>query len=522
MAPAHILLVDDLEENLLALEALLDREDITLHKAKNGPEALELLLKHEIALALIDVQMPEMDGFELAELMRGMDRTRTIPIIFVTAGASDEKRRFRGYEAGAVDFLQKPIEADILKRKANIFIEMQHQREALQAANTEAKEYAEALKNADRRKDEFMATLAHELRNPLSPLKNGLQILNSNPPEKTATELRAMMERQVTHIEHLVDDLLDMSRLSKGKLELRTESLTLQDAIQVAMEGSAAMIEAGKHTLHKNLPDAPLVMNGDATRLAQIISNLLNNAAKYTDDGGEIHLNVTTENNHAVISVTDNGIGIPEDKLNDIFELFTQMDKSRKQSQGGLGIGLSLVKQLTEMHNGEIYAHSDGLNQGSTFKLKLPLSEISKPSARPEIKDIDLPKSCDNAQLRILVVDDNIPSANTMGWMMETIGHSVILSHDGQDALQKARHEKPDVILMDIGLPEMNGYDVARALREEKDLSHITLIAQTGWGRKRDKERAQDAGFDHHLIKPLNYDELTHLLSGISPQARPA
>lgn len=510
--PVHFLLVDDLQENLLSLEALLRREGLVLLKARSGQEALELLLKHDIALALLDVQMPGMDGFELAELMRGIERTRRVPIIFLTAGSADRQRRFRGYEAGAVDFLHKPIESDILRSKAGVFFELYRQQQQLARQRDELKANAEALKDADRRKDEFLATLAHELRNPLAPIRNGLQILRMSPNADTAEKVRDMMDRQMTHMVRLIDDLLDVSRISQGKIDLRKERITLQSILQSAVEGSRPLIEAARHTLTLDVPEAPLWLDADLTRIAQVISNLLNNAAKYTTEGGKITLTVRSEGNEAVIAVTDNGMGIPHSMLPKVFELFTQIDRNLERSQGGLGIGLALVKRLVEMHGGAIRAESAGLNKGSSFTVRLPLSSAAVQQLAAEKP---AGKSHNGKALHVLVVDDNIASAKTTGWMLELIGYESTLAHDGPEAVEAAKKQHPDVILLDIGLPGMNGYDVCRELRKDPAFKHTVMIAQTGWGQERDRQHAKDAGFDHHLIKPVKFEEFSDLLAHV-------
>lgn len=386
--PVYFLLVDDLEENLLSLEALLRHEGLVLLRARSGPEALEHLLNHEVALALLDVQMPGMDGFELAELMRGTERTRRVPIIFLTAGSADRQRRFRGYEAGAVDFIHKPIEPDILRSKAEVFFDLYRQQQQLATQRDqlktaleenarllkESRQYAHALKEADHRKDEFLATLAHELRNPLAPIRNGLQILRMAPTGDISNDVRDMMDRQLTHMVRLIDDLLDVSRVSQGKIDLRCEQITLQSVLQSAIETSRPLIEKARHTLVLEIPGEPIFLHADLTRLAQVVSNLLNNAAKYTPEGGIITLNATIENNHAIVAVSDNGVGIPADMLPKVFELFTQVDHNLERSQGGLGIGLALVKQLVELHGGTIRSESPGLGKGSTFTVQLPLA----------------------------------------------------------------------------------------------------------------------------------------------------
>ena len=332
MAPVYFLLVDDLEENLLSLDALLRRDGLVLLKARSGDEALELLLTHDVALALVDVQMPGLNGFELAELMRGNERTRRIPIIFVTAGASDTQRRFQGYGAGAVDFIYKPIEPDILRSKAEVFFELYRQRQQLAEQRDTLRQQAEALRDADRRKDDFLATLAHELRNPLAPLRHGLDLLRRNPDRDQAADIHAMMDRQLTQLVRLIDDLLDVSRISQGKIELRLAPVPLSDVLRLALETSQPLIAAAGHNLTVVQPQTPLWLQADLSRLAQIIGNLLNNAAKYTQAGGHITLDAHQEGEEAVISVIDDGMGIPAEMLDSVFQLFTQIDAHRAQA----------------------------------------------------------------------------------------------------------------------------------------------------------------------------------------------
>lgn len=518
--PVYFLLVDDLEENLLSLDALLRRDGLVLLKAHSGTEALELLLKYDVALALMDVQMPGMDGFELAELMRGNERTGNVPIIFLTAGAADRKRRFQGYEAGAVDFINKPIEADILRGKTDVFFQLKRQQNLLAQQRdelrivaeenarllTESRQYADALKQADQRKDEFLATLAHELRNPLAPIRNGLQIMRMSPGDDKAADLRDMMDRQLTHLVRLIDDLLDVSRISRGKIELRKENILLQEALKAGIEASRPLIEENAHELTVNIDTQELWVDADPTRVAQIISNLLNNAAKYTPRSGKISLKVEQKDERAVISVSDNGIGMTKDMIPKIFALFTQVDSDSIKSQGGLGIGLSLVRNLVEMHAGTVEAQSNGLGEGSTFIVTLPSIAAAQTNDQDDQISIDRPET-----MTILVVDDNVASAQTLGWMLELSNHTIVLAHSGLEGLQKAREIQPDAILLDIGLPDVNGYDVCREIRKDPRLSNTLLIAQTGWGQKRDMEIAYEAGFDYHLVKPISLDNLNEI-----------
>ena len=524
--PVPILIVDDLPENLIALEAVLRRDGLKFIKASSGTEALEILLKTEVALALLDVQMPEMDGFELAEMMRGSERTRRVPIIFLTAGVTDRSRRFRGYEAGAVDFLEKPLEADILRSKVAVFSELYVQRRqiAIQRDNLKAfaeenlrllkdsRENAQALKEADARKDEFLATLAHELRNPLAPIRNGLQILRMSPEGPRAEDVRGMMDRQLTHLVRLIDDLLDVSRVSRGRIDLRKERMKLQDAVQAAIETSKPLIDTNAHSFTLDMPDTPLWVEGDLTRLAQVISNLINNAAKYTTEGGDIRLNVKPHDGQVDIEVIDNGLGIEADMLPRVFDLFAQADRHLDRSQGGLGIGLALVSKLVEMHGGASQAFSAGPGTGSTFTVSLPLvDEAGGAIGKP------LQKASKTAHpLKVLIVDDNVDSAQTSLWMLDLIGHDATVAHEGAKALDIARDLRPDVVLLDIGMPGMDGYEVCRALRQMPEMEHKVLIAQTGWGQESDRQKAFAAGFDHHITKPVSLDLLTQLLADIA------
>ena len=514
VGPVYFLLVDDLEENLLSLEGLLRRDGLVLLKARSGPEALELLLQYDVALAILDVQMPEMDGYDLAELMRGTERTGRVPIIFLTAGAADRQRRFRGYETGAVDFLNKPIEPDILRSKASVFFELYQQRHQIAAQRDELRAYAGALMEADRRKDEFLATLAHELRNPLAPIRNGLDILRADPEAPNAEEIRDMMDRQLSHLLRLVDDLMDVSRVSQGKIELRKARIRLSDVLKAAVEASNPLITTGGHELVLDLPDAPVWLDADLTRLSQVVSNLLNNAAKYTPEGGKLVLSARRNGDEVLITVSDNGVGIPSDMLPRVFDLFTQVRDNIHRSHGGLGIGLALVKQLVEMHGGAIVAESAGPGKGSSFQLRLRVAE-SAPAASGAAEPSWPVSRQEDAALKVLVVDDNFDVAQTVGWMIEAIGHEYRLVHEGRLAVQSAREYRPDAIMLDINMPGMDGYAVCRALRSQTLFNDTVIIAQTGWGQAQTRTDAGESGFDHHLVKPVNMDRLEQLLADI-------
>ncbi|WP_199229831.1 response regulator [Luteibacter sp. OK325] len=519
MSPVHFLLVDDLEDNLVALEALLRRDDLVLLKARSGEEALELLLVHDVALGLLDVQMPGMDGFELAELMRGNERTRHVPIIFLTASNTDNQRKFRGYEAGAVDFIQKPVEWDILRSKTRVFFDLHRQKQQIAAQRDELEAYAETLTRSDRYKDQFLAILAHELRNPLTPLRMGLDVLRGQPTPERTTQIHGVMDRQLVHLVRLVDDLLDVSRVSQGKIVLKREKVEVADIIHAALEASQPFIDGGNHTLRVNTGPDALWVNGDKTRLTQVVGNLLNNAAKYTPSAGSITLDAYRDAQDVVIAVSDNGMGIPLTMQANVFELFTQVGEHLTRSQGGLGIGLALVKQLVSMHEGSIAVSSDGENAGSSFTVRLPLLMPSEDEAAARV----IPDTGLNGRaLRILVIDDNADIAKTIGWLLNDMGHEHQLVLDGRTALDAARDFRPDVVLLDIGMPSIDGYAVCRAFREDPALGHLPIVAQTGWGQEADKAATTRAGFDYHLVKPVGYGELQQALAFVvhAEQAR--
>ncbi len=517
MSPVYFLLVDDLEDNLLSLEALLRRESLVLLKARSGEEALELLLVHDVALGLLDVQMPGMDGFELAELMRGNDRTRHVPIIFLTASTADNQRKFRGYEAGAVDFIQKPIEWDILRSKANVFFDLYRQKQQIADQRDRLEAYAETLTRSDRYKDQFLAILAHELRNPLTPLRMGLDVLRGHPARERTEQIHGVMDRQLVHLVRLVDDLLDVSRVSQGKIALQRTKVRIADIVEAALEASQPFVDGGKHALRVDVADTPMWINGDKTRLTQIVGNLLNNAAKYTPTGGSLAVDATREGDEAVIVVSDNGMGIPPAMQANIFELFTQVGEHLTRSQGGLGIGLALVKQLVGMHEGSISVSSEGENQGSRFTVRLPLLPIGQPADRVLSSD---DRGANDERLKVLVIDDNVDVAETIGWLLQEMGHEHHVVLDARLALDAAHAFQPDVVLLDVGMPTMSGYDVCRAFRQDALLKHLPIIAQTGWGQANDKAATAEAGFNHHLVKPVGAVDLRDALALVTDPAR--
>jgi PAS domain S-box-containing protein len=373
------------------------------------------------------------------------------------------------------------------------------------------RERADELAEANRHKDEFLATLAHELRNPLAPIRNAVQYLGmeglKEPDVRTAKDVIA---RQVTVMVRLVDDLLDVSRISRNKLDLHKQRVELAAVLESAVESSRPLIKQCGHELTVGLPPESLNLDADPVRLAQVFLNLLNNAAKYTKPGGHIWLTAAREGSDAVVSVRDNGIGIPGDMLSRIFDMFTQVDRSLEQSQGGLGIGLTLVRRLVAMHDGSIEARSTGLEKGSEFVVRLPLIQAPLEPPPPS----DRPRAAALSRCRILVVDDNKDSADSVGMLLQLKGNDMRTAHDGLEAVEVAETFRPELVLLDIGLPKLNGYEVARRIRQQPWGRDVILVALTGWGQDEDRRRSQKAGFNFHIVKPMELAALEELLAG--------
>jgi signal transduction histidine kinase/ActR/RegA family two-component response regulator len=366
----------------------------------------------------------------------------------------------------------------------------------------------QALLLADRRKDEFLATLAHELRNPLAPIRTGLDILRIRSGDAQATQRATdIMERQLRQMVRLVDDLLDVSRINTGKFAIKMGRVELKAVVNDALEVVRSYIELHGHELVIELPDRPVFLHGDATRLAQILSNLLNNAAKYTNRGGRVTLGARVEDKNLVLTVADNGIGIAPEMLGTVFDMFVQVDSTLERTNAGLGVGLSLARRLVELHNGTIEAHSEGINRGSEFVVRLPIV------VEPEMPAKTTPAAFISAETyRILLADDNVDFVNSIGALLSAMGHSVVITHNGPDALTAAARFCPDYAFLDIGLPQMSGYDLARGIRRLSCGAMTVLIAVTGWGQEKDRQLAFEAGFDHHMVKPVRFEQIEEIL----------
>ncbi len=374
---------------------------------------------------------------------------------------------------------------------------------------TEQKRALAALEDADRRKDEFLATLAHELRNPLAPLRNSLAILQRSAGEPATFEKASgVMERQLSHLVRLIDDLLDVSRISLDKLTLRVEVADLGVVLEHAVEASRPAAERAGHVLEVHLPERPVRLRADRARLSQVFSNLIGNACKFTPDGGRVVIDARVAGEHAIVSVRDSGIGIAADRIGGVFEMFAQIDNSLERAHGGLGIGLTLVRRLVEMHGGSVVAKSAGLGQGSEFVVTLPMTQSAGDAAPGRAPAAAAPAG----RLRMLVVDDNGDSAESLALLLSLAGHETHVAHTGPEALDRADALRPDAVLLDLGLPGLNGYEVCRRLRAVAWAREIPILAITGWGQADDRQRSKDAGFDGHLVKPVVFGELTALL----------
>jgi signal transduction histidine kinase len=539
-SPANILMVDDQPARLLTYRAILEPLGHNLVAVNSGLEALDALMKQEFAVVLLDVKMPGMDGFETAELIHDHPRFETIPIIFVTGVHVTEFDRLKGYKAGAIDYVYIPVIPEILRSKVAVLVELYGKRRELQGVNKELaesnKRLAEAnnslqlektreleelnghlqrandelsrsenmLKEAVVKRDEFLAMLSHELRNPLSPLRNASHMLmQGETQDPKIIWSRGVIERQLKHLIRLVDDLLDVSRIARGKIVLVSERVNVADIVAAAAEIVQPLLEQKKQHLELNAESLDLFVRGDPVRLTQVIGNLLHNAAKYTGEGGRIALTTRSNGGRAEICVRDSGIGISADSMPRIFELFTQIPSERVNTSGGLGIGLALVRALVELHGGEIIASSDGLDRGSEFTVRLPLF-ASAAIASDAVKAIPSKDHLVPVRRNILIADDNQDALESLALMLRLEGHEVHCASDGEEALALAGLRRPEIVVLDVGMPKLDGCEVARRIRAESWGRGAVLVALTGWGQDVDRRRSREAGFDMHLVKPVD------------------
>lgn len=594
----NILLVDDQPSRLLSYEAVLAELGENLVKAYSGEDALKRLMEAEFAVILLDVSMPGMDGFETAELIHQHPRFENTPIIFVTGVHVGELDRLQGYRLGAIDYVQVPLVPDILRSKVAVLVELYRKRRALAGENaslarvnlalqteraqefealsqtlalanaelslsnaqleaevgerrraeTQLQQLAEKLRDADRRKDEFLATLAHELRNPLAPIRSAVGLMQNEPSSIGARQALQVIDRQLRQLVRLVDDLLDVSRITHGRIELRRELTPLAPLLATAVEMTKPHLDALQHQLALELPAELLLVDGDAQRLTQVFGNLLNNAVKYTPPGGRIALDARRRGEDVIISIRDSGIGIPPERLDEVFDLFVQVDTSLERAQGGLGIGLTLVRRLVQMHGGSVQAHSDGVGRGSCFEVCLPLhtaqvqgrvqnasapspaapTPVSVTHLQPPPRDTAERDTAETAATpapvaevadtsataagrRILIVDDNCDAANTLSMLLGLSGHDVRTLYDPELALAEVAAFAPDIVFLDVGMPKLNGLELAALIRAAPGGDAVVLIALTGWGQAEDRRRSREAGIDYHVVKPADPDEIERI-----------
>ncbi|MES2742937.1 MAG: response regulator [Pseudomonadota bacterium] len=529
-----ILVVNDDANSLFALTSLLaqwaEQENYEVIAARSGEEGLRHVLLHDFAVILLDVNMPGMDGFETAEAIHQRERSADVPIIFVTAFLSDEIDRLKAYQKGAVDFLFTPVIPQILYAKVAVFValatkneELKNQARQLNQRTTELTatnkrlsreiEEREVAERQNHAKDEFLAMLGHELRNPLSAISSAASLIGLPGVSADGVErARAIIMRQSQHLSRIVDDLLDLSRAMSGKILLSKTTLDLTLLVRTCVDIYTTTGRLADYRLHLHL--TPAWVDGDPTRIEQIISNLIDNALKYTPPGGRIDIRTVADDAHIALTVTDSGVGIAAELLPHVFDVFVQGTSTLDRSQGGLGIGLSLVRRLTELHGGSVNAHSGGSGQGCTFTISLP-----RAAAAPDHAVSPATPAVQHALPTVLLIEDNDDGREMMAMMLSCQGYQVQQASNGLMGLDVAASFQPGLALVDIGLPGIDGYEVARRLRADARTRDIRLIALTGYGLAEDKRRVLEAGFDMHLVKPV---DIEHLLDAIQTCTRAA
>jgi signal transduction histidine kinase len=507
---ANILLVDDQPAKLLTYQAILSDLGANLVSASSAREALEHLLKSEFAVVIVDVCMPELDGFELAEMIRDHPRFRQTAIIFVSGVHLTDLDRLKGYERGAVDYLPVPIVPEILRAKVRVFVDLHLKTRELERLNKTLErrvaQRTEELEEASRRKDQFLAVLAHELRNPLAAIRMAAQSVSlSDSTQQERDRWTTVIERQVGHLSRLIDDLVDVSRITRGTIELQRKPIEIGGVVAEAIEAARPIIEDRKHELILNMPEKPVRVFGDAARLVQVIANLLHNAAKFTPKGGAITLTAEPQGDQLALRVKDNGIGIDPEMLPRVFEMFSQVGRPLDRPSAGLGIGLALARTLVELHGGTVSAESEGRGAGTELTVRLPMLDLP---GEVQPSKTGLPQAANLKPSRILVVDDNADAADALAFMLRAAGHEVNTANDGVEALTISPTFLPEIVLLDLGMPNLNGYATAHRMREEPWGQNIMLVALTGWGQPKDRDRTSRAGFNAHLVKPVGVDEL--------------
>ena len=501
--PGLVLNVDDDEAACYVKSRILARAGFDVIEARSGTEALAKARQYQPALVVLDVKLPDINGFEVCRLLKQDAVTQSILVLQTSASFVSSENKIRALDNGADNFLAEPFEPEELIANA---------RAMLRLGRVERE-----LREVARRKDEFLAVLAHELRNPLAPIKSAVELLRELRPEVSPAEgeARAIILRQTEHLVRLVDDLLDVARISRGQIRLREEDVDVNEAVRAAVETSSVAIQRRGHALELDLPAQAPWVRGDPVRISQTVANLLNNAAKFTPSGGQLRVSVQADDGRVRIQVQDNGIGISDEQQSHIFELFAQASVDEDHAQEGLGIGLFLVKTLVQMHGGNITVRSGPQGVGSVFEIGLPLLAHAAASV-PATDSAASPASGNTRPRQVLVVDDNVDAAHLIATLLELEGHAVRQVHDGASAMSEVRQQAPEVVVLDLGLPDMSGLDVAREMRRMPDMGKALIIALTGYGQERDKEAVQAAGFNLHLTKPVMFEQLSRALSTLS------
>lgn len=516
----RILLLLSTQRDARLTRELLERNGLQALACPDA-EAMSSEIRRGVGAVLVSEECLAVAGAHamLVSVLQEQPRWSDLPILIMTRSGADSITLGDAIRTlGNVTLLERPMRVAALVTSLRSALRGRERQYQLRDHIVELERARDSEARAARRKDEFLAMLAHELRNPLAPVRNALHILmngGADDPERRS-QLQEMMSRQVEHMVRLVDDLVEVSRLSRGTVHLQRERLDLRDVLRNATELSQPLIDARGQHLEVDLPDRPLPIEADPVRIAQVFGNLLNNAAKYSGAGDRIELSARLEEGHALVRVRDTGMGIEPEVLPRVFELFTQGRRSLPQAQDGLGIGLALARSLLEMHGGAITAHSDGPGSGAEFVARLPLAgadERPRTGVPAPGAAVDpAPGAAGERPARVLVVDDNVDAATSLAMVLESIGLPHRVAHDGNSALREAAEFAPQVVLLDIGMPGMDGYEVARRLRDQPGTRDALLVAVTGWSQAQDRRRSRAAGFDHHFAKPVDIDALTALL----------
>jgi len=521
--PRVLVVEDNADMNRFVSECLGRRYEVI--SAFDGGDGLEKAARFRPTLIVSNIMMPRVSGVEMIAELRQLPQLSSTPILLLSAKA-DEDLMVKLLDEGAQDFIVKPFsERELLVRVRNLVVAQQAREATIEslAREHDAREEAEVQKrlaeNANRAKDEFLAMLGHELRNPLSPILTALQLMKLRGESGSERE-RTVIERQVNHLTRLVDDLLDVSRIARGRVELKTEIVELSEVVAKAIEMASPLLEQRTHTLTVDVPRRGLLVDGDPTRLGQVVSNLLTNAAKYTPPGGRISIRAELVDDEIVLSVRDTGIGMTADVLPRVFDLFVQERQALDRSQGGLGIGLTIVRNLIERHGGSVSARSDGPGTGSEFIVRLPVAGLAHAIGLPAPTSSEMAEGAirPGGAVRILVVDDNEDGAEMLAETLSGKGYETRVAHDAPTALRVAADFAPDIAFLDLGLPVMDGYELASHLRGLPGLEGVRLVAVTGYGQESDRQRTRQAGFHHHLVKPVNIDAIEATLLAFAQQ----